>query len=70
MSQVIEFAPRYLSIKMTVARYSTSKSTIYRLLRTGDLGAKKRGGRTLIDRELADRYFASLPWVELSMPKD
>jgi excisionase family DNA binding protein len=56
-----ETTPRYISLKDAVLRFGTSKSTLYLMIQRGHIRAVKRGGRTLIDVESADKYFDSLP---------
>ena len=53
---------KFLSIKSACHRYDCGKTTIYSLIASGALVAKHLGRRkTLIDREVADRFFDNLP---------
>jgi excisionase family DNA binding protein len=60
---------RFLTVTGTANRYSTSKSSIYRHLRAGDIRAVKFGGRTLIDVGSADKFFDGLPEIQLASSK-
>jgi excisionase family DNA binding protein len=57
--------PRYLAVNVAVRRYGRSRSTLYVLIRRKDIRAVKHGGRTLIDRASADKFFDNLPEVKL-----
>ncbi|MFO0995305.1 MAG: helix-turn-helix domain-containing protein [Alphaproteobacteria bacterium] len=49
-----------LTIPEFCARYRTSRTSAYRLLAEGTLKAVKRGRRTLIAADEAERWFRSL----------
>jgi excisionase family DNA binding protein len=53
--------PLGLSVLETAERLNSSKSTVYRLLRCGQLRAKKRGASTLVMPDSIDEYEATLP---------
>jgi len=53
--------PLGLSVRETADRLNSSKSTVYRLLRRGELRAKKRGASTLVIPDSIDEYEAALP---------
>lgn len=42
-------------------QYAVGRTTVYRLIETGAIVARKAGRRTLIDAEIAARWYASLP---------
>jgi hypothetical protein len=65
---ISESVPRYISLRDTVRRYGTSKSTLYVHIQHGNIRAIKFGGRTLVDRASADRFFDALPVVKLTPP--
>jgi excisionase family DNA binding protein len=44
--------------------YNLGTTKLYELLKDGELKARKCGRRTLIAREEAERWFASLPVLE------
>ena len=50
-----------LTIKDFRKQFGIGRTTIYRLLATGDLKARKAGRTTLIEKASAERWFASLP---------
>jgi excisionase family DNA binding protein len=56
-----KYGPLGFSVQETAARLNSSKSTVYRLLRRGQLRAKKRGASTLVIPESIDEYEAALP---------
>lgn len=53
--------PLLFSIHDTMRATGLPRSTIYRLLAEGVLGARKAGRRTLIDAETVRAYVAALP---------
>ena len=53
--------PAYFTLDAACVYYATPKTSMYEILKTGLIVTRKRGIRTLIERESADRYFASLP---------
>jgi len=54
-------APGALSIDEFAAKFSICRVSVYRELNEGRLQAKRIGRRTVIARDEADRWFASLP---------
>ena len=50
------------------AAIGVHKSTIFRVIRSGELRAKKLGGRTIIPACEVDRWLDSLPDRELAGP--
>jgi excisionase family DNA binding protein len=56
--------PLGFSPRKTADRLQSSKSTVYRLLRSGKLRGIKRGTSTLILSDSIDEYEASLPSFE------
>jgi excisionase family DNA binding protein len=50
-----------LTIPQFVAEYSIPRSTVYALIKAGELKALKCGRRTLIAREAAEAWLRSLP---------
>ena len=56
--------PLGISVLETAHRLRCSKSTVYRLLRGGNIRGLKRGVRTLIVPNSVDAYEASLPPFE------
>jgi excisionase family DNA binding protein len=58
--------PISLPINVAASRIGLSRSTIYRLLRQGQIRAVKAHGRTLIVYESLIRYIESCPSAGLS----
>ena len=48
--------PKYIRINDAVTRYSLSRSTINRALKSGDLASIKKGGAVLLEVSEADRW--------------
>ena len=48
--------PKYIRINGAVARYSLSRSTFNRALKSGDLVAIKKGTAVLLEVEAVDRW--------------
>lgn len=53
--------PSHGDIKATCARYGFGKTTVYELLKSKKIRAKKLGAKTLIEFGSVDEYLASLP---------
>jgi Helix-turn-helix domain len=68
MNHESKFEPRYIGLKAAALRYGTSKSTLYLLIKRGNVRAIKFGGRTLIDCASGDKFFDGLPEVKLVAP--
>jgi excisionase family DNA binding protein len=52
---------KFLTIRAACHRYACGKTTIYELIKSGDLVARKLGTKTIIDGEVADQFFNALP---------
>jgi excisionase family DNA binding protein len=60
-SERTQMPPLLLSIQATMQATGLPRSTVYRLLAEGALGARKAGRRTLVDAETVRAYVAGLP---------
>jgi excisionase family DNA binding protein len=58
--------PRYASIADTVRITGLGRSTIYKLLATGDFEARKVGRRCLVDLDRALAWIAAQPRAQVS----
>jgi hypothetical protein len=61
--------PAFCTIDQWQVLSGLGRRTIYALLATGDLIAKKSGKRTLIDVQHGLRYLDSLPTAKFRAPK-
>jgi hypothetical protein len=56
-----EATGRKIGISAAIRKYGISRATIYRLLNDQKLVGYKFSNRTLLDEDVADVYFESLP---------
>jgi hypothetical protein len=56
-------ASKFITIPDGTGRWGPGRSTLYHLIGGGHLAAVRCGRRTLLDVEVGDRYFASLPRI-------
>jgi hypothetical protein len=61
----MEIEPLLLSVPQTSQTIGRGIATIYELIGSGQLDARKSDGRTLITMESIKRYVASLPKAEI-----
>jgi hypothetical protein len=53
--------PKMISVADALARYGIGRTKLYSLIGSGSIRAVKLGVKTLIDVEIADRFFDGLP---------
>ena len=63
-----QFTPMLLRVPDSCHRWGVSRAKLYELIADGHLVARKAGARTLIDREIGDAYFSSLPRIPARHP--
>ena len=51
--------PRYASVEAAASYCSVSRTTIYKLIQTGDIDSSNVRARRVVDLESIDRYVAS-----------
>ena len=70
MDTPAERRKKYAPIDYCVDAYGISRRSWYDILGAAKVKAVKCGGRTLIDLESADAYFAALPSPAIRAPRE
>jgi excisionase family DNA binding protein len=63
---MVDLSPIALSLPEAVAVSKMSRTELYRVIRRGDLAAKKQGRRTLILRDELERFLSALPAFQVA----